>query len=134
MIKKYQQNSRDNLEVPRAFVLMNVNAGSEEQVIVDAKTIGFVKEAYLCFGAYDLILKIETNSIDEMKKLVAYKYRSIENVKSVLTLLLTEEYLALKPFLNSILIVESKKKEERKECLSEEKIIQNFASSILVNN
>ncbi len=134
MSNKHQQNSRDNLEVPKAFVLMNVNAGSEEQVIDDAKTIGFVKEAYLCFGVYDLILKIETNSMDEMKKLVAYKYRSIKNVKSILTLILTEEYLFLEPVLNHILTNKSKKKEARQESLFEEKIIQNFGSSILVNN
>lgn len=134
MTNKHQQNSWNNLEVPRAFVLMNVNAGSEEQVIDDAKTIGFVKESYLCFGVYDLILKIETNSMDEMKKLVAYKYRSIKNVKSVLTLILTEEYLALKPFVNYISTDKSKKKEEKQKHLSESKVIQNFASSIVVNN
>jgi len=133
LIEKHQKLLNSNEEAA-AFVLMNVTAGSEEQVIDDAKAIGCVKEAYLCFSIYDLILKIETNSMNELKDLLAHKYRSIKNVKSVLTLILSEENLALKPFLNYFLTDKLKKKESSEEIFSEEKSIQNFAPLILGNN
>jgi len=133
MAKKYRNSLNEHEEVA-AFVLMNVNVGSEKQVITDAKAMGCVKKAWLCFGVYDLILKIETPSMKELKELVTSEYRSIKNVKSVLILILTEENLALKPFSKYILANKSKKKNSRQERLSEGKNIQNIESSILVNN
>ena len=104
---RYSQNS---YEKAVAFILMNITENSELQVIEDAKALGSLKEAYLCFGIYDLILKVETNSMDELKDLLAHKYRCIKNVKSVLTLILTEENFKLKPFLNNTFNNNSKNK------------------------
>ena len=106
MANKYRRVPWKKLGVFKAFVFMNTAAGSEEQVIADAKVIGNVKEAYLCYGVYDLILKVETENMEDLKKLLAYKYRTIKNVKSTLSLLLTEENsveeLSKKPPLNTI--------------------------------
>ena len=104
MNDEYRWDSWNKLEVSKALVLMGTNAGSEEQVIADAKAIGNVKEAYVCYGTYDLILKIETDTMEDLKKLIAYKYRTIKNVKATLVLLLTAENsaeeLATKSHLN----------------------------------
>ena len=91
MADEYRQDSWNKFWVNRAFVLMNTNIGSEKQVMDDAKGIGCVKEAYLCYGTYDLILKIESSSMEELKDLLTQKLRKIENVRSVLSLFLPEE-------------------------------------------
>jgi DNA-binding Lrp family transcriptional regulator len=77
--------------LPRAFVLFNVGAGSEDQVLKDAKAIGGVQEAYVSYGVYDLVLKVKADSMELLKELVTHRLRTIKNVRSTLTLILTEE-------------------------------------------
>ena len=77
--------------MPRAYVLFNVGAGSEDQVLKDARSIGGVQEAYVSYGVYDLVVKVKVDSMEQLKKLVTYRLRKIKNVRSTLTLMLTEE-------------------------------------------
>jgi DNA-binding Lrp family transcriptional regulator len=77
--------------MPQAFVLFNVGSGSEDQVLNDAKKIDGVQEVYVSYGVYDLIVKIRADSLDELKELVTHRIRTINNVRSTLTLILTED-------------------------------------------
>ena len=76
--------------MPRAYVLFNVGSGAEEQVLKAAKLIEGVQEAYVSYGVYDLILKVNAASMEELKQLVTHRLRSIDNVRSTLTLILAE--------------------------------------------
>ena len=77
--------------MPKAYILVNVNSGSEDRVLKAAKGLDGVVEAFVCYGVYDLIFKVKANSMEELKELVNRRLRSIENVKSTLTLMLIEE-------------------------------------------
>jgi DNA-binding Lrp family transcriptional regulator len=77
--------------MPRAYVLFNVGAGSEDQVLKDVRSIGGVQEAYVSYGVYDLVLKVKADSMEQLKELVTHRLRKIKNVRSTLTLMLTEE-------------------------------------------
>jgi len=77
--------------MPRAYVLFNVEAGSEEQVLKDAKAVGGVQEAYVSYGVFDLVMKVKAESMEKLKELVTHQLRTIKNVRSTLTLILTEE-------------------------------------------
>ena len=77
--------------MPRAYVLFNVGAGSEDQVLKDAKAIGGVQEAYVSYGVFDLVMKVKADSMEKLKELVTRQLRTIKNVRSTLTLILTEE-------------------------------------------
>ena len=71
--------------------MFNVGSGAEEQVLKEAQCIEGVQEAYVSYGVYDLILKVNAASMEELKQLVTHRLRSIDNVRSTLTLMLTEE-------------------------------------------
>jgi DNA-binding Lrp family transcriptional regulator len=73
----------------KAYILFNVNAGAEEQVRQDIKNVAGVQEVFVSYGVYDLIVKVAAESMDLLKELVTYRLRTIENVKSTLTLILT---------------------------------------------
>ena len=45
-----------------AYVLVNCDLGSEEDIIEDLKHIDSVREVHGTFGAYDIIAKIENQS------------------------------------------------------------------------
>ncbi len=77
--------------MPRAFVLINVEAGAEDSVLKQVRKIGTVEESYVSYGVYDLVVKVKANSMEELKDIVSHKIRAISEVRSSLTLILTEE-------------------------------------------
>jgi len=77
--------------MPRAFVLINVESGSEDEVLKELKTIDGVEEAYFSYGVYDLITKIKADSMDKLKELVTRRIRALGKVRSTLTLIMMDE-------------------------------------------
>jgi DNA-binding Lrp family transcriptional regulator len=77
--------------MPRAFVLINVESGSEDEVLKELKAIEGVEEAYFSYGVYDLITKIRADSMDKLKELVTRRIRTLSRVRSTLTLIMMEE-------------------------------------------
>lgn len=77
--------------MPNAFVLFNVESGSEDEVLKQLKNISAVKEAYVSYGVYDLITKVTTDTMSELKEIVNHKLRKISQVRSTLTLMMMEE-------------------------------------------
>jgi DNA-binding Lrp family transcriptional regulator len=77
--------------MPRAFVLINVESGSEDEVLKELKAIEGVDEAYFSYGVYDLITKIKADSMDKLKELVTRRIRTLSRVRSTLTLIIMEE-------------------------------------------
>jgi DNA-binding Lrp family transcriptional regulator len=79
------------LEMPRAFVLINVESGSEDEVLQELKKIEGVEEAYFSYGVYDLITKIKADTMEQLKEMVTRKIRALSQVRSTLTLIMMEE-------------------------------------------
>ena len=77
--------------MPRAFVLINVESGSEDEVLKELKKIEGVEEAYFSYGVYDLITKIKADTMDTLKEMVTRQIRSLSKVRSTLTLIMMEE-------------------------------------------
>ena len=69
-----------------AFVLINCELGSEEEIISELKTFSDVKEVKGTFGAYDIIAEISSESIEKIRKTISWKIRKIEKIRSTLTL------------------------------------------------
>ena len=77
--------------MPKAFVLINVESGSEEEVLEQIKKIEGVEEAYYSYGVYDIITKIAADSMEKLRETVTRKVRTIGRVRSTLTLIMMEE-------------------------------------------
>ena len=77
--------------MPRAYVLLNVEAGLEDNVLKQLKTIGGVEETYVSYGVYDLIIKVKADTMEELKETVTHKIRTTNYVHSTLTLIMMEE-------------------------------------------
>ena len=70
-----------------AYVLINCDIGSEEDVISHLKTIDGVKEVHGTFGAYDVIVKIESDNRETLRDTLTWKIRKMERIRSTLTLM-----------------------------------------------
>lgn len=73
--------------MPMAFVLINTEIGAEEEVINELRKIENIKEAYVVYGVYDIIAKVEADSMDKLKEIVSWKVRRLDKVRSTLTML-----------------------------------------------
>jgi DNA-binding Lrp family transcriptional regulator len=76
--------------LPRAYVLINVEAGAENEVLKDLKEIQAVKEAHTIYGVYDIIARVETGNMEELKNVVSWKIRRLDNVRSTITTICVE--------------------------------------------
>ena len=70
----------------QAFVLINCELGSEEKIIEELKTLSDVKSVQGTFGAYDIIVEIASESVDQIRETITWKIRKIEKIRSTLTL------------------------------------------------
>ncbi len=70
-----------------AFVLINTDMGSEESVSGDLREIEEVKQVYLVYGVYDLIARVEAETMDQLKEVISNKIRGLDNVRSTLTMI-----------------------------------------------
>ena len=76
--------------MPLAFVMINAELGMEKQLIQDLKSIDGVKEASEVYGIYDIVVKIEAESMDRLKEAVSRRIRSLKGVRSTLTMVVIE--------------------------------------------
>ena len=74
----------------RAFVLMNVELGKEEEISKELKKIEEVKEVYVVYGTYDLIAEVEATTTGKLHETIAYKVRRLKDIRSTNTLIVTE--------------------------------------------
>ncbi len=77
--------------MPSAYVLINTETSSEDYVLKQLKNISGVRQAYISYGVYDLIVKVQTDNMDELKEIVSFKIRTLDKVRSTLTLMLVDE-------------------------------------------
>ncbi len=77
--------------MPKAFVLINVESGSEEEVLEQIKQIEGVEEAYYSYGVYDIITKVKADSMEKLREIVTQKVRTLSRVRSTLTLIMMED-------------------------------------------
>jgi DNA-binding Lrp family transcriptional regulator len=76
--------------MPVAFVLINAEIGSEDEVVTELRKVGNVKESYVVYGVYDIVAKVEAESMDKLKEIVTWKIRRLDKVRSTLTMIVVE--------------------------------------------
>ncbi len=74
-----------------AYVLINCDLGYEEQVIDELKHISDVKEVHGTFGAYDVLAKVESANVENLRDTITWKIRKLDKVRSTLTLMVIED-------------------------------------------
>ena len=76
--------------MPNAFVCLNTELGREEDIIRDLKNLEEVKEDFRVYGVYDIIAKVESDTMDKVKEIITWKLRKLKGVKSTLTMIVIE--------------------------------------------
>jgi len=77
--------------MPHAYVLINVESGGEDEVLIALEKINNVEESYFSYGIYDIIIKVKAESMEKLKEMVTSKIRSLNQVRSTLTLIMLKD-------------------------------------------
>jgi len=70
-----------------AYILLNCELGSEESIIQQLKNLDGVLEVHGTFGAYDILTKIESPTVETLREIITWKIRKIGQIRSTLTLM-----------------------------------------------
>ena len=73
-----------------AYVLINVELGKEKDILNQLRSIENVKEVNAIYGVYDIIAKVEADSMEKLKEIVTYKIRRLSDIRSTLTMTVAE--------------------------------------------
>jgi len=76
--------------MPMAFVLINAEIGSEEEVLKELKKVEGVVESFVVYGVYDVVAKIRADTMDRLKDIVTWHVRRLNKVRSTLTMIVVE--------------------------------------------
>ncbi len=76
--------------MPMAYVLINAEIGSEEALAKELFKVEGVIEASIVYGVYDIVAKVEADTMEELKQTVTWKIRRLGKVRSTLTMICVE--------------------------------------------
>jgi len=76
--------------MPVAFIFINAEVGSEDEALKQLRKMENVKEAYGVYGVYDIVAKVEAETIDKLREVITSKVRKLRWVRSTLTMMVTE--------------------------------------------
>ena len=76
--------------MPTAYVLINCDLGSEDDIIKELKKLPEIVEVSGVFGVYDIIVRIRSDSMDKLREVVTWNVRRIDKVRSTLTMMVIE--------------------------------------------
>jgi DNA-binding Lrp family transcriptional regulator len=76
--------------MPASFVLINIEPGSEEAVLKEVRNVPNVRDCHRIYGLYDMIAKVEADSMDSLKEIITWKIRRLPGVRSTVTTIVIE--------------------------------------------
>lgn len=68
-----------------AFVLVNCESGAQQKVVSELESISSVSDVKKVFGVYDLIAKVESSTLQGVKKTLN-KIRLQQGIRSTITM------------------------------------------------
>lgn len=70
-----------------SYILINVETGSEREILEVLEQISEVKEAHSVYGEYDIIARLEADTMEEIKNAISWRVRRHEKVRSTSTMI-----------------------------------------------
>ncbi len=74
-----------------AIVLIQTEIGAESTVMDKLYEIPEVKEIYIVYGIYDVIAKVEAESLERIREVITSKIRKLPEIRTTSTMVIVEE-------------------------------------------
>ncbi len=90
----FEQRVKSNVVIlqlmPTAYVLINCDLGSEDEIIKELKKLPGSIEVSGVYGVYDIVVKITSDTMDKLRETITWHVRRIDKVRSTLTMIVIE--------------------------------------------
>ena len=73
-----------------AYILISSELGKEEELVEKLRALHEVREAYVTYGVYDIIAKVEAENQQVLKDAVFTKIRKMDEIRTTLTMIVIE--------------------------------------------
>ena len=87
---KLQPILESAIGMEKAYMLISCEIGEEHSIYSQLKEIPEIKDCIITYGSYDLVVKFETNTAEEMNKFISSKIRKLDKIRSTITLRVTD--------------------------------------------
>jgi DNA-binding Lrp family transcriptional regulator len=69
---------------------VNADLGAEEDLLKKLREIPNVKEVYVVYGVYDIVARVEADTMEKVKETITWHIRRLDKVRSTLTMIVVE--------------------------------------------
>lgn len=76
--------------MPMAYVLINTEPKHMENVVSVLEKLDSVVEIFPVYGVYDVVAKVQAETMEKLKDIVTWNVRSLDEVRSTITMLILE--------------------------------------------
>jgi len=76
--------------MPTAYVLINCELSRKTEVIRELSQLSGILEVSEVHGAYDILVKLNEASVEELKETIKWHLKKISDIKSTVTLIAIE--------------------------------------------
>jgi DNA-binding Lrp family transcriptional regulator len=76
----------------KAFILVNVSTGTEDEVCKALVKFDEVEEVATIYGEYDAIIKVEAKDMNHLDDFITAKLRSVPNIFMTSTMIIAREH------------------------------------------
>ncbi len=70
-----------------AFALIVGDAGKEKKILESLKSMKEVEEAYIVYGEYDIVVKVNVEQLKDLDPFLTEKIRNIDGVQMTSTMI-----------------------------------------------
>lgn len=74
-----------------AIVLIQTEIGAESKVMEELISIPEVREVYIVYGTYDVVAKIEADTLEKIREVITDKVRKLSDIRTTVTMIIVEQ-------------------------------------------
>jgi DNA-binding Lrp family transcriptional regulator len=77
--------------MPTAYILINYEIGTEDKILNKLRNLPGIVEVNEVNGIYDIIVKIRSDNLDDIRETITKQIRTIKTIRSTMTLIVAED-------------------------------------------
>lgn len=74
-----------------AYIMMKMQVGIDEQVLAEIKTLKQIEEANATYGAYDLVIKVNFKTIEDLDRFIFERLRRIKGITETSSMIVAKK-------------------------------------------
>ncbi len=76
-----------------AYIMMKMQVGMDDQVILEIKKLEQVQEADATYGSYDLVIKVKFKTIEDLDRFIFEKIRRVKGVTETSSMIVAKQVI-----------------------------------------